>query len=593
MKKTLKGIALSALLVVSAHALASERMMIIMDGSGSMWGQIDGQPKLKIAQQALRELVESAPDALELGLMAYGHRQKGDCNDIEVLVAVGPDNKNQIIQASEAMRFLGKTPLTAAVKQAAQELRHTEDKATVVLITDGEETCQADPCALGTELSQTGVDFTAHVVGFDLTQQQGEQVACLAHNTGGQYFAADDMAELQTAMRDTLAAVQAEPQPKQTAAAPITPEPAHQTEPAPQPEPEEAVTSAASVDGPEATGSASTIEVSWTGPDEQNDYITVVTKDAKDEEYINYARVRNKNPVSIQVPDAVGDYEIRYVDQASKTVLGRQSIVLTPVQATLSSPETALAGSNIEVDWTGPQTPNDYITIAEAGAPDAEYDNYVRVRDKTPVTLMAPDQLGNYEIRYVISASKRVLASVPITLEPVSATVEIQNTPVPGGNVTVAWTGPANPHDYIAIAPRATPAKYVTYARVRDEPVVTLKVPDDEGDYLVTYVISSSKRILASTPLALAEASGSVSAAASAEAGSVISVTWQGPSNRNDFIEIVPAEAAADVPALVATRTSQGSPLSVHAPAIPGTYQIRYMMRDTGEVLASTSIEIE
>ena len=87
------------------------------------------------------------------------------------------------------MKFLGKTPLSAAVKQAAEALRYTEDKATVVLITDGLETCNADPCALGKELEQSGVDFTAHVVGFGLTADEGRQVACLAENTGGKYVA--------------------------------------------------------------------------------------------------------------------------------------------------------------------------------------------------------------------------------------------------------------------------------------------------------------------------------------------------------------------------------------------------------------------
>ena len=67
MKKTLKLVALTALLSVGTHALASERMMIVLDGSGSMWGQIDGQPKLKIAQEALREMVLNASDSIEMG----------------------------------------------------------------------------------------------------------------------------------------------------------------------------------------------------------------------------------------------------------------------------------------------------------------------------------------------------------------------------------------------------------------------------------------------------------------------------------------------------------------------------------------------
>ncbi len=67
-------------------ATAQERTMIVLDGSGSMWGQIDGVPKLQIARDTLRDVLKSVPDTTELGLMAYGHRKKGDCNDIELVV---------------------------------------------------------------------------------------------------------------------------------------------------------------------------------------------------------------------------------------------------------------------------------------------------------------------------------------------------------------------------------------------------------------------------------------------------------------------------------------------------------------------------
>ena len=124
--------------------------------------------------------------------MAYGHREKGSCDDIELVVPPAAGTANAITPAADNLKFLGKTPLTAAVKQAAEALKYTEDKATVILITDGLETCNADPCALGKELEAAGVDFTAHVVGFGLTAEEGKQVACLAENTGGKYIQADD-----------------------------------------------------------------------------------------------------------------------------------------------------------------------------------------------------------------------------------------------------------------------------------------------------------------------------------------------------------------------------------------------------------------
>ena len=54
-----------------------------------MWGQIDGRPKLEIAREAVADVVTRLPAEQELGLIAYGHRSKGNCGDIELLVPPG------------------------------------------------------------------------------------------------------------------------------------------------------------------------------------------------------------------------------------------------------------------------------------------------------------------------------------------------------------------------------------------------------------------------------------------------------------------------------------------------------------------------
>jgi Ca-activated chloride channel homolog len=185
---------------------AEGRTILVLDASGSMWGQIDGKAKLEIARTALATVLKDIPADTELGLIAYGHRSKGDCKDIETVVAPAKGTAAAITQAADKMQFLGKTPLTDAVRQAATELKSTEEKATVVLITDGIETCQGDPCALGAELESSGVDFTAHVVGFGLTAEEGAQVACLAENTGGKYITADNLDSLTSALKTTVAA---------------------------------------------------------------------------------------------------------------------------------------------------------------------------------------------------------------------------------------------------------------------------------------------------------------------------------------------------------------------------------------------------
>jgi Ca-activated chloride channel family protein len=191
---------LLALVALSLPATASSRAIVILDASGSMWAQIDGKSRIEIARDTLKDVLSGVPAELELGFMAYGHRTKGDCTDIELMVPPEAGTADRIAEAAMSLNPRGKTPLSAAVRQAAEDLKYTEDQATVVLITDGIETCDADPCALATELEEAGVDFTVNVVGFGLSKEEGAAVKCLADNTGGDYLDADDEGGLKDAI---------------------------------------------------------------------------------------------------------------------------------------------------------------------------------------------------------------------------------------------------------------------------------------------------------------------------------------------------------------------------------------------------------
>ncbi|OYW52374.1 MAG: hypothetical protein B7Z31_12740 [Rhodobacterales bacterium 12-65-15] len=217
------ALCLAATLVTPTLGLAEGKSIIVLDASGSMWGQIDGRAKLEIAREALGTVLAGMDPATEIGLIAYGHREKGACGDIELVVPPAAGTAQAITDAANSMKFLGMTPLTDSVRRAAEELKSTEAKATVILITDGIETCEADPCALGAELEASGVDFTAHVVGFGLTEAEGQAVACLAENTGGKYIQASDAGSLVEALKTTVV---------------VQPEPVVELEPLPEPTPE-------------------------------------------------------------------------------------------------------------------------------------------------------------------------------------------------------------------------------------------------------------------------------------------------------------------------------------------------------------------
>jgi Ca-activated chloride channel family protein len=139
------------------------------------------------------------PD-IELGLMAYGHRRKDDCGDIELVLPVGRHSPEDVVNVVNRLNAKGKTPLSAAVKKAAEILRYSQERATVILISDGIETCGMDPCAVAEELEQAGIAFTAHVIGFDLKKEEMAELQCLAEGTGGMFIEAVDAVSLTEAL---------------------------------------------------------------------------------------------------------------------------------------------------------------------------------------------------------------------------------------------------------------------------------------------------------------------------------------------------------------------------------------------------------
>ena len=77
---------------ISTAAIAQDQpnTILVIDGSGSMWGQIDEVAKITIAQDVVAGLLSDFPTDQGLGLTVYGHRERGNCTDIETIVAPAP-----------------------------------------------------------------------------------------------------------------------------------------------------------------------------------------------------------------------------------------------------------------------------------------------------------------------------------------------------------------------------------------------------------------------------------------------------------------------------------------------------------------------
>ena len=216
MKKFLLGFVLVfAALFTNVSAEDNPRAVIIFDASGSMWGQINGVTKIEIARDALKNVVKEWNPNVELGLTVYGHRSKGDCDDIETVIPVGKIDKDKVISTVMDIKPKGKTPISRSLRKVAEEIKYTEEKATIILISDGKETCDPDPCGTAKELEKQGIDFVTHVIGFNVDKKTDAQLECIASATGGEYFSAKNAAALNEAMKVIAKKVEvAEPAPE-------------------------------------------------------------------------------------------------------------------------------------------------------------------------------------------------------------------------------------------------------------------------------------------------------------------------------------------------------------------------------------------
>lgn len=171
----------------SALAADPGSLVVVVDGSGSMWGQIEGtrQTKLVMAREALRRgLGKMAPQA-SVGLALFGHR-RGDCGDVEVVRTPEPLDVPRLMGPLEQFSPRGRGPLTLALREAAKSLPGTGKSRSLLLIHDDADNCQPDLCTAAAELRAAGI--TAHVVGLGVKTEDMAKMACLPQTTGGRHF---------------------------------------------------------------------------------------------------------------------------------------------------------------------------------------------------------------------------------------------------------------------------------------------------------------------------------------------------------------------------------------------------------------------
>jgi len=182
-------------------------VLFILDASGSMLQRMDGRRRIEIARQVLVEAVtKHLQPGTPVALRVFGHREPNACRtDLEIpLQALDPAKATAAIRGVEA-RNLARTPIADSLAKVESDLAKASGPKTIVLLTDGEETCDGDPEATIQRLVDKGFDMRLNIVGFALNDEQLEsQFEAWAELGGGRYFAANDAAGLSDALEAAL-----------------------------------------------------------------------------------------------------------------------------------------------------------------------------------------------------------------------------------------------------------------------------------------------------------------------------------------------------------------------------------------------------
>lgn len=191
----LLGILLMILISLPTHAQEQKekpltRILFVFDGSQSMFGQMDGKMKIDVAKKLLNDLLDSLQtvENLEIALRVYGHQSQyisnvsRDCKDTKLEVPFYKGNIPNIKKKLQLITPKGTTPIAYSLEQSAGDFPDCDNcRNLIILITDGIEECDGDPCAVSRALQSKGIVLRPFVIGVGLDKDLINQFQCVGN----------------------------------------------------------------------------------------------------------------------------------------------------------------------------------------------------------------------------------------------------------------------------------------------------------------------------------------------------------------------------------------------------------------------------
>ena len=328
----------------------------------------------------------------------------------------------------------------------------------------------------------------------------------------------------------------------------------------------------------------SRVEVTVTGVTSQPDdyyYLTVAPKGSQQGFYDRTERADGPGKYQLRVGPKTGDFEIWLVQRQGRVTVARLPLKVLPISATVAGPVQVQAGAEIEVKWNGPKYPGDYIAVGTVDPKVNQALTYSTLTKGNPLKVRVPHTAGDYVIRYVIGdGNERVGEGQPIAVTAVSASVTAPATVAAGVPMSVQWTGPNNPGDFLTIVKAGAPERtWGRDAKTANGNPSKFTSPDSPGEWEVRYLAGGNT--LARARFTVGGISGSISAPAQVAAGETFKVSWKGPDSPRNFIEVVDkGKDDGHHTGGFAWTDPRHNPATLVAPLEPGDYELIYSTSD-------------
>jgi len=166
---------------------AKTRILFVFDASQSMYGTWESDRKINIARRYLIEIIDSLEqmDNIQMALRVYGHQSPvppQDCNDTKLEVPFDSNNAGQIRQELRYLIPRGTTPIANSLEAAANDFPSCDNcRNIIILITDGIEACDGDPCQVSLNLQKKGIVLKPFVIGIGIDPNFEKTFECVGH----------------------------------------------------------------------------------------------------------------------------------------------------------------------------------------------------------------------------------------------------------------------------------------------------------------------------------------------------------------------------------------------------------------------------